>query len=105
LEGQDVNNIFTKEVDLCKAFIETLPKGWTNYNETGGYDILLVHDETGFQIGVEAKLRLNAKVICQAMSGLNSVYDHSGPDCRAVLVPSGVNLQQFKILVVTTKAA
>lgn len=83
--------IFPKEVDLCEAFIETLPKGWTNYNETGGYDILLVHDETGFQIGIEAKLRLNAKVVCQALSGLLSSYNHQAPDCRAVLVPSGVN--------------
>lgn len=83
--------VFPKEVDLCEAFIETLPKGWTNYNETGGFDILLVHDETGFQIGIEAKLRLNAKVICQALEGLQSSYDHQAPDCRAVLVPTGVN--------------
>jgi hypothetical protein len=59
---------------------------WTIYPETADWDLLLV-DEAGVQIGIEAKLTLNAKVICQALP------DHrwsaeQGPDYRAVLVPS-----------------
>lgn len=76
------------EADLCREFIEGLPKGWTAYPETGGFDILLSRDADGFQIGIEAKLTLNAKVICQAAEG-RSIWAvaASGPDCRAVLVP------------------
>ena len=77
---------FAKEADLCAAFIETLPKGWTVYPETAGFDMVLLHDATGTQIGVEAKLRLNAKVILQAADRF-SRYHHPGPDFRAVLVP------------------
>lgn len=82
-------NQFTKESDLCALFIKCLPEGWTAYPETGGFDILLSRDSDGFQIGVEAKLRLNAKVIQQAMEGRSWSYVNGpGPDCRAVLVPS-----------------
>jgi hypothetical protein len=78
---------YTKEADMCADFIAALPKEWTAYCETSGWDILLVHDD-GTQIGVEAKLSLNAKVIIQSMSGLT--YQHSyGPDFRAVLIPGG----------------
>jgi hypothetical protein len=58
---------------------------WTVYPETGGWDLLLV-DDAGVQIGVEAKLSLNAKVICQALPG-HRWSDGEGPDYRAVLVP------------------
>lgn len=79
---------FAKEADLCAAFIEALPNGWTAYPETGGFDILLVRASDGFQIGVEAKLRLNAKVVTQAAESI-SHYEvaRPAPDCRAVLVP------------------
>jgi hypothetical protein len=82
-------SIFQKEVDLCKAFIAALPKEWAAYPETGGFDILLVRAADGFQIGIEAKLKLNAKVIVQAAENTRywNVTD-SGPDCRAVLVPA-----------------
>lgn len=79
---------FAKETDLCAAFLAGVAKtgGWTAYAETAGWDILLVRDADGFQIGIEAKLKLNAEVIAQA---LEDGYwpDRSGPDCRAVLVP------------------
>ena len=78
--------IFATEAELCEAFVETLPKGWTPYNETAGFDILLVH-ETGFQIGVEAKKKINPKVILQAVEGLNGGRS-CGPDARAILVES-----------------
>jgi hypothetical protein len=81
---------FASEADLCAAFIARLPKGWTAYPETGGFDIVLVRDDDGFQIGIEAKLKLNAKVIEQAVEGGAWYYaGGSGPDCRAVLVPDG----------------
>ena len=84
---------FAKESDLCAAFISVLPPDWTAYPETGGFDILLVRKADGFQIGVEAKLKLNAKVICQAAEPtLAWRVDHAGPDCRAVLVPDGVSM-------------
>lgn len=80
---------FAKETDLCAAFIKALPKEWTAYPETGGFDILLVRAVDGFQIGVEAKLALNAKVICQAVEDGNwSLVADENPDCRAVLVPA-----------------
>ncbi|GHA15254.1 hypothetical protein GCM10007989_07520 [Devosia pacifica] len=84
---------FSRETDLCRLFIACLPDGWIAYPETGGFDILLVRSADGFQIGVEAKLKLNAKVIAQAMEKGRWVYTLDGfqPDCRAVLVPAGVN--------------
>ncbi len=88
----DMNHPFKKETDLCAAFIGSLPQGWTAYPESGGFDILLIHNATGFQIGIEAKLKLNAKVILQAAEGVDPAYLLSaGPDCRAVLVPGDVS--------------
>lgn len=76
---------FAKESDLCAAFIAALPDAWTAYAETEGWDILLARGADGFQIGVQAKLKLNAKVLVQAAEGNHS--SELGPDCRAVLVP------------------
>lgn len=78
---------FATEADLCAEFIKVLPEPWVAYPETGGWDIVLLQRETGVQIGVEAKLRLNADVITQALEE----YQHRtfGPDYRAVLVPYG----------------
>ncbi|GAA4108673.1 hypothetical protein ACFFTN_01275 [Aminobacter aganoensis] len=82
---------FAKESDLCQAFIAALPANWTAYPETGGFDILLSRAD-GFQIGVEAKLKLNAKVILQAAEDCRRSYvAMPGPDCRAVLVPEAHN--------------
>lgn len=61
---------------------------WTVYPETAGWDILLVHRD-GRQVGIEAKLSLNAKVLDQALAGADSYWREDGPDYRAVLVPSG----------------
>lgn len=57
---------------------------WTVYAETAGWDLLLVRND-GFQIGVEAKLKLNATVLCQVLA--HDRYADRGPDCHAVLVP------------------
>lgn len=80
---------YPSEAALCAAFIAALPLGWTAYAETGGFDILLVRSD-GCQIGVEAKLRLNAEVLLQATER-DSYYAVTlpGPDYRAVLVPRG----------------
>lgn len=78
------------EADLCAAFIaEATASGeWTAYPETG-FDILLVRVADGIQIGIEAKLTLNAKVLSQVTPYLSS-WDaaENGPDYRAVLVPA-----------------
>lgn len=88
--------VFATEADLVAAFVAEIeaandhprrraPK-WTIYPETAGWDLLLV-DEAGVQIGIEAKLSLNAKVICQALPEGTWAMEN-GPDYRAVLVPN-----------------
>jgi len=62
------------------------PSTWTIYHETGGYDLVLVEDQTGVQIAIEAKLALNLKVINQV---LPDRYSLRGADYRAVLIPQG----------------
>lgn len=80
---------FAMETDLCAHFIAAIKDDWTAYAETGGWDILLVRKADGFQIGVQAKMRLNSDVISQAIEDGYCFYaERSGPDCRAVLVPS-----------------
>lgn len=80
---------FSSEADLCARFIAALDKGWTPYAETAGWDILLVRDADGFQIGIEAKLKMNTHVINQAIEDSLYWVEHAGPDCRAILVPEG----------------
>ena len=81
---------FPTEADLCRAFISQIPKQWTAYPESCGYDILLVRDSDGVQIGIEAKLRLNVDVIRQIVPRRSpwSIM-RPAPDFRAVLVPWG----------------
>ena len=79
---------FATEADLCARFLSAIPEEWTAYPEWGGWDILLVRKEDGFQVGIEAKLHLNAKVLTQALEEYGSWHAGSpGPDCRAILVP------------------
>ena len=86
----NMETTFAREADLCSTFLALVPDSWLVYAETGGFDILLVRKEDGFQIGVQAKLRLNAKVVCQALeTGRASAITNPNPDCRAVLVPKG----------------
>lgn len=81
---RDVQPTFETEAALCQAFICSVPPEWIVYPETAGWDILLVHRIGGWQIGIEAKKTLNAKVIAQAIEGRR--HNLSGPDFRAVLV-------------------
>jgi len=77
------------EADLCAEFIKLVDATgkWTCYAETAGFDILLVRKSDGIQIGIEAKLTLNNKVVDQAYPDLRWGYGMIGPDYRAVLVP------------------
>lgn len=81
---------FKTEAELCAAYIEFAQRGgrWTAYPETEGWDILLVRNADGFQIGVQAKMAFNTKVLAQALEGGFCAWRATGPDCRAVLVPS-----------------
>lgn len=80
--------LVTTEAELCALFIEefnALP-GWTCYPETADFDILVVHED-GRQIGVEAKLQLNAKVADQILPGeWVDRWGQPGPDHRLVIV-------------------
>jgi len=80
--------LFETEAAMCACFLRAIPDTWTAYAETAGWDILLVRKRDGFQVGIQAKLRLNTSVFTQAIE-----YGHQatrpGPDCRAVMVPWG----------------
>jgi len=78
---------YAKESDLCAAFTAAIGNAWVAYAETGGWDLLLVRKSDGFQIGVQAKLKLNTQVFAQAIEGGVFHVAESGPDCRAILVP------------------
>jgi hypothetical protein len=88
--------MFKTEVELCAAFAAVLPPEWTAYNECSGHDILLVCKADGRQIGVQAKLKLNAEVVAQAIEG-EEWYRVAGPnpDYRAVLVPDSTAASFF----------
>jgi hypothetical protein len=76
------------EAELCEIFIRDMnaQPGWVCYPESGGFDILVVHED-GRQIGVEAKLALNAKVADQIMpEPWQFRYGLKGPDHRLVIV-------------------
>lgn len=88
---------FESEVALCSAFLGAIDKAkWTPYPETAGWDILLVRNADGFQIGIQAKLRLNIDVINQAIDERGH-WDAAaaGPDCRALLVPTSSGFERI----------
>lgn len=81
---------FKTEAELCAAYITHAQRDseWTAYPETAGWDILLVRNADGFQIGIQAKMSFNMKVLAQAIEGTCGSWSDDGPDCRAVLVPT-----------------
>lgn len=93
---------YESEADMCAAFIAWAAIfGWRAYAETGGWDILLVRESDGFQIGIEAKQSLCLDVIVQAIEGQVSRYSSgalTGPDCRAILVPSSTQEHKFQTI-------
>jgi len=89
MKSADLQAAFPNEAALCACFIDTLQSidGWTAYPETAGFDILAVY-KTGHQLGIEAKLKLNAKVADQIMPDEHAAHYGAGePDFRAVIVP------------------
>lgn len=76
------------ESELCADFAAWAKHyGWAVYPETEGWDLLLV-DQQGRQLGIEAKLTLNPKVIQQAIGDGGGFYGADiGPDHRGILVP------------------
>lgn len=75
---------FASEAAMCASFSgAATAQGWTVYPETSGWDLLLVNEET--QIGVEAKLRPNLKLLGQIAERMERP---TGPDFVAGLVPS-----------------
>lgn len=90
MKAAEVKAAFPTEEKLCECFIESIKAvgGWTVYPETAGYDILAVYDPTGHQLGIEAKLHLNAKVADQILpDDSHWTAGAPGPDFRAVIVP------------------
>ena len=84
MRAPKLDPVFKTEAELCAAFMEWAPRnGYRCYPETCEFDLLAV-DSEGWQIGIEAKLRLNLKVISQALPRYGA---NIGPDHRAVLVP------------------
>lgn len=79
---------FATEQDLCAAFTEHCRKeGLTVYAETAGFDLLVVYPD-GRQLGIEAKLKLNEKVLSQILPNEWTAWSlHEGPTHRAILVP------------------
>ncbi|WP_249352753.1 hypothetical protein [Pseudomonas asiatica] len=78
----------SKESTLCEVFIKEFNqiKGWTCYPEAAGFDVLVVNDD-GRQIGVQAKLSLNAKVAEQILPNQgDDFWESPGPDHRMVIV-------------------
>jgi hypothetical protein len=90
MKASEAKSAFPTEAALCDCFIQSINAvgGWTVYPETAGFDILAVYDETGHQLGIEAKLHLNAKVADQIIPADGYWQaDAPGPDFRAVIVP------------------
>ena len=76
--------VFAFEAAMCESFATAArEQGWTVYPETDGWDLLLVKE--AIQIGVEAKLKPNMKVLAQATRCLR--HGSRGPHYIAVLVP------------------
>jgi hypothetical protein len=76
---------YCNESALCDSFMQRCTRyGWSAYPETGDWDILLVRDD--IQIGVQAKLRLNVRVLEQCILKGAPNY-RRGPHYRAILVP------------------
>ncbi len=89
MKAAEIKALYPTEAALCNRLIECLNAagGWDVYPETGGFDILAVWKETGHQLGVEAKLQLNAKVADQILPAHWTSSVGRAPDFRAVLVP------------------
>lgn len=67
MRRQKVPKKFESEKEMCDVLIKAAQKsGFTSYPEQGGWDIVLVRNKV--QVGIQAKLRPNLKVVSQAIS-------------------------------------
>ncbi|HFF6004442.1 TPA: hypothetical protein ACGCGV_000954 [Stenotrophomonas maltophilia] len=89
MKAAEIKALYPTEAALCNRLIECLSStgGWEIYPETANFDILAVWKATGHQLGIEAKLQLNAKVADQILPHRWGGSGGDGPDFRAVLVP------------------
>lgn len=72
------------EVKLCEELVVLArDEGFRVFPEVSDWDLIIV-DEEGVQLGVQAKMRANVDVLAQAVRRL---YRINGPRHRAVLVP------------------
>lgn len=86
---------YKAESELCADFIEAAAAaGCTAYPETHGWDILLLQPD-GTQVGVQAKLKPNLKVVAQCIEYLPTGktgdalwLSRNWPDYIAVLIPA-----------------
>jgi hypothetical protein len=70
------------EVKLCEELIlVACMEGFRVFPEVNGWDLIIV-DDTGVQLGIQAKMRPNLEVLAQAVR-----RRYEGPRYRAVLVP------------------
>jgi hypothetical protein len=83
VKPSEIKKLYPTENALCESFIANLPPGIEVYPETCGWDILLILP-SGEQLGVQAKLSPNVKVLSQALPPGKS---RPGPEYHAVLVP------------------
>lgn len=79
-------NVFSSEQELCAAFTKVcIENGLTVYAEVADFDMLVVYPD-GRQLGIEAKLKLNEKVVGQILPSPWALWER-GPTHRAILVP------------------
>lgn len=76
---------FRFEHELVTHFRLNVNSEWAFYPENQSWDFLLMHRETHVQVGVQAKLNLNDKVIWQCVELLS--VQRTGPNFAAILVP------------------
>lgn len=75
--------LFDTEAKLCDDFMLRMRRnGWAIYAEWADWDFLMVR--RGVQIGVQAKLNANVKVLAQALDPDRS---RPGPHVHGILVP------------------
>jgi hypothetical protein len=84
--------MFKTEKELCDKFSEHMRSyNWIIYPETCGWDLLLARNK--IQVGVQAKLKPNMKVITQALPNKITIQD--GPHYRAVLLANNMKIGYY----------
>jgi hypothetical protein len=80
---------YALEKDMCDELTtRAKTNGWIVYPEQGGWDLLLVRNS--IQVGIQAKLRANIKLLSQALVS----EEFAGPHYRAVAVGNSNYLEK-----------